>query len=1551
MSEIDSLKIVIEAEDRVSGVISGISDNINNLNRSTGNNSKSIKNIGADIKSIGNDIDAVTKPLQYAAVGSVAAGVAVSKAAMDYETAFTKVKKTVNASDEEFKQIDADIKKLSSDIPVNAAELANLAGVGGQLGVGAKDITKFTRVMADMSVATNLAGENGAAALARLINVTGESMDNVDRVGSSIVALGNNTATTEAEIAEMAQRMGKFGNTVGMNISQVLGYSAALSSMGVEAQAGGSAMGRVWLQIEKDIANNTEYLHTYAKYAGTTADEFKKKWNTDPSGAFNGLIKGLSATEDLTVALGEMGIENTLDQQAVIALANNYEMLEKCLNLSSEAYQQNTALTKEATTAYGTARNQIKMALNEITTAAVKWGDILLPEIKSGAEWVGNIAQKFGDLDAGTKNAVISGAKAAIVMGGVSKATAATVKGVGGFLEGVSNIKKSVAPGGALFKLAPTLTKAAAAAGPVALGIAGVGAAVLVAKGIYDSYVQSQLNWSEGLSESAEKVTEVRGKIEEIGSLQKELQTLKLKVSSDNSSKEEIETAKNRISEIAQILKEKYNLDISIDNTKLDDTIEKLDTAITKTKELNLADGGFKASELGLDLSEKVDEYNSVPETITDLEKEIASKEAILTKYNNILTLKNEIEDDFQDTLDEYREATGKNMVTNDQEQFKSLSFEKYEKLNELLKDTDYYIENLDKKNVGDVYRQLIQLANEADKIRTEVDPNNGTLRDELETLQNSITEFEKSRGELINYGLTELQYGDEAQGIKILTDATKNYGASALDTGMKVAAVKSEMSSFSELAGKSPEAFQKAVADYQNAAKEFGASGEEIAIGSALIESGFDNVKQAANAGMLEGISKRATELARSVGDIPETKSISINAEGDISVIDDVTGRIENIKNERVDISINANGDLSVVDEATGKIQTLSGIGAVNLQVNAEGDIEVLDAAQQKIATIDGESGVITVNAEYPNAAEIEKAIQDKQKLDDKDVQLKATGSYPGKGEIAQAIDDYNNLKDKYVTYTVAYKTAGIPPIENAKGTQNFSGGLAMVNDETGVSDPRELIIDKGRAFIPQGKNVILPLSKGAKVYTASQTKRIMSGLGIPHYASGKDNSDAFISAKDDWTHYTKTHAVTVTEELSKWNAFSKQFTSNLKDAADIEEQIFSLIQKTRTEQNEASEAYIMNRAEMNDWEAWGDSAIDAFSRVRKREYEYVEAGKITIEAADKYLISLGENMYQKRIANSKEWLDREVEYHNMNTEQYMAGLDRMEAYTKEYYANGILAGEEYYKGMQELAYMRIDKEREENNRIYDDWKNSAEGYKEQRDLYGDWNEFGDSPIQFYERCKERQKEFFEQGIIDWETYNAAIIDYDMELYKAQSNALDDMLDAQSKYIDEVSSKYDDMIDKLDYEYEMKNLRLDLTDAVKNESIYKGAVTQKGKDKYTEYSKQIDELGHQIEMKTLQKEQNDTVAALRADYEVMEKGKSLALKGLNAQCIDIDALTRTISGNTSSMQSLVEDIVDLIRNLDVGNKVTYGNTTLNIDAGDADISSFIKRATNALGG
>ena len=53
------------------------------------------------------------------------------------------------------------------------------------------------------------------------------------------------------------------------------------------------------------------------------------------------------------------------------------------------------------------------------------------------------------------------------------------------------------------------------------------------------------------------------------------------------------------------------------------------------------------------------------------------------------------------------------------------------------------------------------------------------------------------------------------------------------------------------------------------------------------------------------------------------------------------------------------------------------------------------------------------------------------------------------------------------------------------------------MINDQPGISDPRELVQIGGKGYIFEGKDVIVPLPEHAKVYTASQTKQMMAASG----------------------------------------------------------------------------------------------------------------------------------------------------------------------------------------------------------------------------------------------------------------------------------------------------------------------------------------------------------------------------------------------------------------------------------------------------------------------
>ena len=97
------------------------------------------------------------------------------------------------------------------------------------------------------------------------------------------------------------------------------------------------------------------------------------------------------------------------------------------------------------------------------------------------------------------------------------------------------------------------------------------------------------------------------------------------------------------------------------------------------------------------------------------------------------------------------------------------------------------------------------------------------------------------------------------------------------------------------------------------------------------------------------------------------------------------------------------------------------------------------------------------------------------------------------------------NKLNGKTITVKIKTEQSGnIPDVpENAKGTDYFAGGPSMLNEEGA-----ELVVSGGRATIyGKGKPTIAAVPKGARIYTAEETARILhgvSGMSFPAYAKG---------------------------------------------------------------------------------------------------------------------------------------------------------------------------------------------------------------------------------------------------------------------------------------------------------------------------------------------------------------------------------------------------------------------------------------------------------------
>ena len=351
----------------------------------------------------------------------VAAGAAIvgglslaTKAAMDWETAWAGVTKTVDATDAQYAELEGGLRGLAKTLPATHAEIAGVAEAAGQLGVARKDILGFTKTMVDLQVSTNLTAEEAATQIAQISNVMGtlkrDGADGVARFGAALTALGNDGASTEKDILAMARRIAGAAATLGASESDVLALSNTLSSMGIRAELGGGVTTRVLLKMRKSVDEGGKAFEAFAKVAGLTNDEFKTMFQSAPMEALDLVSKGIhrvnEAGGNVVKTLRDMGIKGTEELQVMLALANSGDLLSDSLQLGARAWEENTALIDEATKRYDTANSRVRIAWNNIKDAAITAGADILPVVASIAESVADMANAWSQLPGPVKSAL-----------------------------------------------------------------------------------------------------------------------------------------------------------------------------------------------------------------------------------------------------------------------------------------------------------------------------------------------------------------------------------------------------------------------------------------------------------------------------------------------------------------------------------------------------------------------------------------------------------------------------------------------------------------------------------------------------------------------------------------------------------------------------------------------------------------------------------------------------------------------------------------------------------------------------------------------------------------------------------------------------------------------------------------------------------------------------------------------------------------------------------------------------------------------------------------
>ena len=539
-----TISSTIELVDKMSSKLKTIEDNIASMKKTlkgVSDEQSSIDSFSwstflANAEHAGEDMVKIGKKMSIAMTTPlVLLGKRMYGNATDYESAFAGVKKTTDATEAEYEALYEGLLQISETNPTGFVDAAGIMEMAGQLGVAKEELLGFTQAYIGLQEATNINGENGAADIARFLNVTEKSTANIDRVGGVIVGLGNNFATTEQEILSMATRMGATADLAGFSSAEILAFSAALSSVGINAEAGGSAAGKLMKKMQlaaevggqaqeklagagynydsgldfvnslssmkkqdmvviadkmgmtvdalQDLGNSWLSFDQFSEVMGISGADFLKGWDASPAESMLAFFQGLGNLDpekgnSVLAQLAEMDITEIRLSNLVAAMSGNADLFRDALALAYGQYavDPNTnAMAEEVAKRYETQESQNKMLGNKMENTMADFGQNIVNAVQPGLDKMNELLTAFNNLSEADQDKVLATFAVFAAGGPIVSAIGGTVEAVGkigtGFTKAKTAISGWVGKGGLSALLQNPVTWGIAAGGALLLFI------------------------------------------------------------------------------------------------------------------------------------------------------------------------------------------------------------------------------------------------------------------------------------------------------------------------------------------------------------------------------------------------------------------------------------------------------------------------------------------------------------------------------------------------------------------------------------------------------------------------------------------------------------------------------------------------------------------------------------------------------------------------------------------------------------------------------------------------------------------------------------------------------------------------------------------------------------------------------------------------------------------------------------------------------------------------------------------------------------------------
>ena len=353
-----------------------------------------VRELEASLKGVKPSISVIASEVQ-GLVGKAGGLAFAAKEAMKFETAMAGVKKVAEGTDEQYAKLSDELKKMSAELGISAAEMADLAAAGGQLGIPIEKLSEFTAIASKMSVAFGMTAEEAGNAAATIANVFQLPIGEVEKLGDAINVLGNNTAAREKDIVAAMARIGGTAKQFGLVADEAAALADAFIALGKPPEVAATAINAMLQKLQTAQSQGKDF-QAALEGIGTSADEMAANIAANPQQALTDFLHKLEGLDKQSRALTLSQLFGTEYSDDIALLVGSLGEYEKALGLVADKGQVVGAMQKEVANAMSTSEAQIAKAKQEIINVAIEIGEKLLPLVSLLASTVGGVAGAVG---------------------------------------------------------------------------------------------------------------------------------------------------------------------------------------------------------------------------------------------------------------------------------------------------------------------------------------------------------------------------------------------------------------------------------------------------------------------------------------------------------------------------------------------------------------------------------------------------------------------------------------------------------------------------------------------------------------------------------------------------------------------------------------------------------------------------------------------------------------------------------------------------------------------------------------------------------------------------------------------------------------------------------------------------------------------------------------------------------------------------------------------------------------------------------------------------